>query len=203
MKLLIAIPTVDYIHYSFVESLTKLVSHLKDKNVDFEVFFQADTLIYTARNQITDKAIRGGFTHVLWLDSDIVFDEFLFDKMYETNKSFVTCIIHGRRPPHRPCIFKTLAPAKRYESPDEYPSSVFEVGACGFGCVLTETNVLLDVKIHSSSPFMPTPDLGEDLAFCERATKLGYKIFAEPSIKIGHIGHIPIYPEDMRPPNLA
>lgn len=203
MKLLIAIPTVDYIHYSFVESLTKLVSHLKDKNVDFEVFFQADTLIYTARNQITDKAIRGGFTHVLWLDSDIVFDEFLFDKMYETSKSFVTCIIHGRRPPHRPCIFKTLAPAKRYESPDEYPSSVFEVGACGFGCVLIETNVLLDVKIHSSSPFMPTPDLGEDLAFCERATKLGHKIFAEPSIKIGHIGHIPIYPEDMRPRNLA
>lgn len=203
MKLLIAIPTVDYIHYSFVESLTKLVSHLKDKNVDFEVFFQTDTLIYTARNQITDKAIRGRFTHVLWLDSDIVFDEFLFDKMYETNKSFVTCIIHGRRPPHRPCIFKTLAPAKRYESPDEYPSSVFEVGACGFGCVLMETNILLDVKIHSSSPFMPTPDLGEDLAFCERATKLGHKIFAEPSIKIGHIGHIPIYPEDMRPRNLA
>ena len=123
--------------------------------------------------------------------------------MYETNKSFVTCIIHGRRPPHRPCIFKTLAPAKRYESPDEYPSTVFEVGACGFGCVLTETNVLLDVKIHSSSPFMPTPDLGEDLAFCERATKLGHKIFAEPSIKIGHIGHIPIYPEDMRPRSLA
>jgi hypothetical protein len=38
-------------------------------------------------------------------------------------------------------------------------------------------------------------ELGEDLAFCKRATDMGYEIWAEPSVKLGHIGHITIYPE--------
>ena len=37
---------------------------------------------------------------------------------------------------------------------------------------------------------------GEDLAFCKRAVDMGYKIYAEPTAVMGHVGHITIYPED-------
>jgi hypothetical protein len=43
--------------------------------------------------------------------------------------------------------------------------------------------------------FFPMRELGEDLAFCKRATDLKFEIWAEPSVRLGHIGHITIYPE--------
>jgi WXG100 family type VII secretion target len=35
---------------------------------------------------------------------------------------------------------------------------------------------------------------GEDTAFCRRATQCGYEIWCEPTARIGHIAHVPIYP---------
>ena len=62
-------------------------------------------------------------------------------------------------------------------------------------CVLIKTDIVKDVWAHHSTAFFPTMDLGEDLAFCKRAADLGYEIWAEPTVKLGHIGHITVYPE--------
>ena len=44
--------------------------------------------------------------------------------------------------------------------------------------------------------FTPILQYGEDIAFCFRVRELGYKMYCEPSVVCGHIGHITIYPED-------
>ena len=41
------------------------------------------------------------------------------------------------------------------------------------------------------------PEYGEDLAFCKRFTDIGGKIYADPAVQLGHIGHIAIYPGDV------
>lgn len=46
MKLLIAIPTYDYMHFQFVECLTKLIRRLDEDGIDYEVDFQGGTLVY-------------------------------------------------------------------------------------------------------------------------------------------------------------
>ena len=195
-KLLIGIPTLEYIHYQFVNSLTQLVLHLKNEGIDVDVFFKGETLIYAARDAVAEKAINGGYTHILWLDADMVFEKDLVDKMLEIKKPFVTAICYSRRYPYKPCIFKHLAPSKRYESPKEYPSEIFQIGGCGFACVLMEVEMLRKMKKLHYQMFMPTPDLGEDLAFCKRATDFGYELWADSNLRVGHIGHIPIYQED-------
>jgi hypothetical protein len=45
------------------------------------------------------------------------------------------------------------------------------------------------------SCFFPMRELGEDLAFCKRAGDLGFEIWAEPTVKLGHVGHLVVYPE--------
>lgn len=195
MKLLIAIPTYDYMHYQFVECLTKLMHQLDEDGIEYEINFQGGTLVYVGRDKLAKKAIDHGFTHVLWLDSDMIFNENLLDCLMFSGKPFVTGIAHGRRPPHMSCLFNEIWPAvSRWEGHD-YPHSTFKVKGCGFACVLIETKIIEKVWTINGTAFFPMRELGEDLAFCKRANDLGFEIWAEPTVMLGHIGHITVYPE--------
>lgn len=194
MKLLIAIPTLDYINALFVERLLKLAQNLNKRGVDYEIKIKSGTLVYLAREELTSYAIGYQFTHVLWLDSDMVFEDDLIDDLYDTGKSFVCGIFHARRPGHQSCIFKELKPPTRYKW-DEYPTDTFKIKGCGMAATLIKTEILKAVRDHFGNCFTPAYNLGEDLAFCHRVNELGFDIWAEPTVRVGHIGHIVIYPE--------
>lgn len=180
-------------HTEFVKSLTALACRLKDEGIDFDVAIQSGTLVYVARDKLAKKAINEGFSHVLWLDADMVFRPDLLELLTESGKPFVVGICHSRREPYASCLFKSIEPAERFT---EYPQETFEVAASGMACALIETDILRKVALQNyGSCFCPTRRLGEDLAFCQRVQACGYKIYAEPMAWIGHIGHITVYPE--------
>lgn len=196
MKLLIAIPALDYINVQFMECLVNLITRLKDDGVDFEVKILSGTLVYAARDKLAHHAMDNHFTHVLWLDADMIFTDDLLEDLMFCGKDFVTGVCHARRKPYMPCFFKCLNPVDRF---DEYPTNdIFEVAGCGMACVLMKASILYEVMLRFGTCFCPTPELGEDLAFCDRARQMGHKIYADPSVVIGHIGHVTIYPEDHR-----
>lgn len=195
MKLLIAIPCMDFIPVQFLQSLTALERKLKDDGVWFEECIISGTLVYMARDRLAGKAINEGFSHVLWLDSDMVFGPNLLEDLQMCKKPFVTCCYNGRRPGYHSCLFKSidLTHVERFE---EYPREPFKIEGCGFGAVLMETEILKAVMLNNKTCFTPLPSLGEDIAFCFRARDLGFELWAEPNVQLGHVGHIVIYPED-------
>ena len=193
MKLLIAVPAHDYIHVDFVKCLMKLTEKLKKDGVDFEYMINSGTLVYIARDKLARHAINNNFTHVLWLDADMVFEDTILDDLMFSGKDFVTGIAHARRKPYLSCIFKSLITCEHIT---EYPSEPFRIAGCGFACVLIKTEILKDVMMSFKTCFLPQMSLGEDLAFCDRAHYCGYEIWAEPTVRLGHIGHVAIYPED-------
>ena len=71
MKLLIAIPAMDFMVTEFVKSLLKLTNKLKDDGIDFETRIEAGTLVYFARDKLARYAMNNGFTHVLRLKHHI------------------------------------------------------------------------------------------------------------------------------------
>ena len=193
MKLLIGVPTLDFLHFEFVRSLTDLIMRLNREKVDFEVKFITGTLVYAARDKIACHAINNGFTHVLWLDSDMVFQDSILDDLMFSGKDFVCGRFNARRKPFVSCQFSRLVPLERVE---DYPTDTFEIAGCGFGCVLTSVDILKKVQFQNSTCFLPMSGFGEDIAFCIRAREIGVKIYCEPSAVVGHVAHIPIYPED-------
>ena len=195
MKLLIGIPSLDFQHVEFVKSLTALIVRLKDDGIDFDVQIEAGTLVHVARDKIACKAINEQYTHVLWFDADMVFTDDVLDSLMFCGKQFVSGICHSRRKGYHSCLFKNLD-LNHLERFEEYPPETFQIAGCGFGCVLIDVAILTDVQKTYKTCFLPMPAYGEDLAFCKRASELGYKIYAEPSVRLGHIGHIAIYPED-------
>lgn len=201
MKLLIGVPTTDFVHVEFLISLTALIQRLKDEEIDFELLIESGTLVYLARERIAQKAINEHFTHVLWLDSDMVFNKDLLDDLMFSGKPFISGVYQARRKGYSSVIFTKLDLGEidgvpMCERCETYPTETFEIAACGFGCVLIETSILEDVISTKGTCFSPTPNFGEDLAFCKRATDLGHKIYCDPLVVCGHIAHIPVYPED-------
>ena len=196
MRLLIAIPSLDFVHVDFMRCFVDLCNKLKDDGVSFEVCIQSGTLVYVARDKLAQKAINEGFTHVLWIDADMIFRPESFDDLIETSKDFVTGIYHARRPGHMSCIFSRCDDINHIERFTEYPKDTFEIAGCGFGFVLIKTEILRTVMIRFGTCFCPLKDFGEDIAFCNRAREIGFRIFGEPTVRLGHIGHIAVYPED-------
>jgi GT2 family glycosyltransferase len=164
-----------------------------------EKYFGMNSLIYDTRNQIAQTAIREEIDRVLWLDSDMEFEPDLMERLsarIDEGREFVTGLYVSRKEPIRPTIFRSMeildteegrkAIAPTYE---DYPESeVFEIDACGFGIVMTTVKLLKDVTEAYGLPFTPVFGYGEDLSFCMRARELGYKIWCDSSIKLGHIG---------------
>jgi len=194
-KLLIGVPTLDYMNVEFVRSLTALLMRLKDDGVNFDLDIESGTLVYIARERIANKAINEEYSHVLWLDADMVFGPDLLDDLMFSGKAFVSGVYHARRKGYASCIFKGIdvGEVERFK---EYPKETFEIAGCGFGCVLIETEIIRAVKRAYGTCFTPIKNYGEDLAFCKRCRDIGYSLWCEPSVVCGHIGHITIYPED-------
>lgn len=198
MKLLIGVPSYDYMHAEFVKCLSALLIHLTRAGIEFDLDIQNGTLVYIARDKIASRAINQLYTHVLWLDADMIFRPSLLDDLMDCGHDFVTGIAHSRRPPFVSCVFKRIDDLNHMQRWDcsEYPTEAFRVAGCGFACVLIKTEILRAVKLQYKTCFLPEPQWGEDLSFCRRAGAMGFDIYAEPCVRLGHIGHEVIWPED-------
>ena len=200
MKLLIGIPSYDYMHAEFVKCLSALTIRLCQQGIPFDVFINNGTLVHVARDKIACKAINKNYTHVLWLDADMIFQPTILEDLADDDRDFVTGIAHSRRPPYASCLFSNIDDLDhlvRFEG-IEYPEEPFQVAGCGFACVLIKTEVLTAVQLHYKTCFLPELLWGEDLTFCRRAKAMGYDIYADPHVRLGHIGHDVIWPEDHR-----
>lgn len=195
MKLLIAIPSYEGLQPEFVRSLTELESQLREDNVWFEIKIISGTLVHTARDRLAQHAVKHHFDEVLWIDDDMVFDCHLYEDLKMCGKDMVCGLFVSRHFPYVSCLFRSLMPVERISV---YPDEAFKVAGCGFGCVLMKTQILADVMNNNGGKcFVPDQKLGEDVAFCQRATKLGYEIWCEPTARVGHVGRIVIWPEDV------
>ena len=190
MKILIAVPCMDTVPSQFAQSLAVLT-----KVENCAIAFQMGSLIYTSRNNLGTMAINKGVDYVLWLDSDMIFQPDVLKKLIEDRDKgdIITGIYYRRVKPFKPVLFSKLHIDENgcdWEGYDDYPTDkVFEIEGCGFGCVLTPTQVLFDVLSKHGDMFAPIGGVGEDLSFCWRARECGYKIVADPKIQCGHVGH--------------
>ena len=166
MRLMIAVPTTDYMPAGFVKCLTKLMKELSRQKINYDVEVLPGTLVYFARNRLAQKAVNEGYTDVLWLDSDMTFHEKILDDLLFCGKEMVCGAFVARRPAYSPCVYKSIA-----------------------------KNDIQRVEEFGTS-FMPTDYYGEDLAFCWRVKMIGREIWCEPTVRPGHIAHIEVHAGD-------
>ena len=190
MKIFIAIPSMDQVPAQFAQSLATL------NKVDGEclVSFQIGSLIYHSRDALARKAIECEADYILWLDSDMVFPPDTLAKLLEDRESgdIITGLYFRRVHPFSPVLFDKLEIENGkcdWTVFEKIPDDLFEVGGCGFGCVLMKTDIIFEISARFSELFSPIGRIGEDISFCWRARQCGYKIVCDPKISLGHVGH--------------
>ena len=195
-KLLIAVPCYDVMRVEFVQSLMAMTARLHREGTAHEVKIISGTLVYMARDNLARHAINNDFDYTLWIDSDMVFSDSLLEDLTVSGKDMVCANFISRHNPYLNVVFSKLLPLPA-ERITEIPEDTFRVAGCGFGCVLIRTRIMADVMASNGGKcFLPTPELSEDLAFCQRAAGVGCEIWCEPTARVGHVGPVTIWPED-------
>ena len=191
MKILIAVPCMDQVPAPFCQSLAQI-----QKTGECVLAMKSGSLIYTSRNDLATHAIQIYADYVMWFDSDMVFKPDtmvrMLDTMQKNDIDILTGLYFRRVPPYSPVLFDKLemrGEACLWSEFKTIPEGLFEVGGCGFGCVLMKTDVFFDVQSRFGNMFAPIANTGEDLAFCWRARNCGYKIVCDPSVICGHVGY--------------
>lgn len=193
-KIQICVPAMDTVPTQFLGSIMSL-----QRTPDTSMSVEMGTMIYLARNNLATKAMDNDIEWTMWFDSDMVFAPDTLIKLLTTAQErkidILSAVCYRRKPPYSPVIFDKLNIDESngwadYTEPESIPDEIFEVQAVGFGCILVNTRVFREVRNISYSMFQPIFNNSEDLSFCWRARKAGFKIYADPSINIGHIGQM-------------
>lgn len=191
-KVFVCVPTRDMMHSHFAFCLQALVKHHSTIGLETHVEFNMGTLIGTQREKLTTIALESDATHIMWLDSDMMFPYDICVRLMEHDKPFVACNYSTRSMP-----FKTVAYQELYNWESYLPNEatgLVEVAGVGLGCALVQTNVFNDIY----KPYYPitytrkTDDyLGEDMNFCQKLTQeagIPLLVDADLSKAVYHIG---------------
>ena len=165
-----------------------------------DISFTMNSLVYDARNCLAKKACEEGYDRIMWIDSDMVFEPDLFERLsarLDEGFDFITGLYFSRRMPIIPMIYSEVAcylkDGRQIPTSVEYrdypKDSLFKVQGCGFGGCMMITKMVLDLAEKYGLPFSPILGFGEDLSFCQRATQAGYDLYCDSSIKLGHMSH--------------
>lgn len=155
-----------------------------------------------AREQLADYALKWNADYLFMIDDDMTAPVDTFYQLVKHDVDIVAPLAFTRNPPHRAVMFSVIdgfdeVTKRNYyiNNPvNNYPrNKLVECDAVGFGGVLINTNVLKKMK---RPWFMGTMGCGEDIHFCVQAKKLGFRVFMDTSVKLGHLSHPVIVTEE-------
>src|SRR3990167_3847385 len=195
MKICIAMVSNRLIQPKTVLSLANLLRETKHEThvvLATEGYTTAQVRIYCVI-----QAQKAECTHILYLDDDMLFEKDALDRLLAHGKEIVGVNAYSRALPLSSTVGlmdkdgKYLEPEKHTEWEMRIPEGLFECFSIGTGVLLIDMKVF-DVIAKPWFKFDMHEEgymkQGEDSWFCTEAKKKGYKIYCDPTLKIGHIG---------------
>ena len=178
IKLAVAIPSTGVIKTKTVESLIAML-----KNFPHEYYFLSHEgcILHHMRERLVKKAIELECTHLLFVDSDMVFEKDAVLKLLEHDKDIIGANSHRRKLPLEDTVIGIKGEGL----------NIARVESVGAGFMLIKLSIF---------DFLPEPWFfwesnqngelitGEDYWFCSLARKHNFEVWCDLSIKVGHIG---------------
>lgn len=188
VRLGIGVPLVDdKVHSQFLDSWIKM------ERPDF-IYLRPDHRgpIDELRNRLTTQALDMGCTHIIMMDTDQEYPVDTITKLLARDLDAVGAVVYRRYPPFDPIMYRRESTQGYCHVPEEemFSGDLVEVDATGCGCLMFKTKVFFDIP-QPWFEFMPIDGdfakMGEDIGFCAKLRKAGYKIFVDTSIEVEHL----------------
>ena len=149
------------------------------------------------RNMVVDMALEAKDTHIVFIDSDMIFPPKSVEKLLSHDKDIVGVNYHQRQIKPISTV-KMIGPDGRYicGTEKDLPDVLFEAGGVGTGFCLINTNVFKKMEYpYFRADYLPDEfNKGqlefntEDIYFCKEARKLGFHVWCDPTIIVQHLG---------------
>lgn len=174
----------------------------KDPRQTFGFGAVGEILVPFARERLAEMALESGCEWLFMVDDDMLCPPDLFYRLAANDKDICAALAFTRNPDHKPVIYQSydqFDPVTRnaYGFTSyvmNYPrNKLVQCDAVGFGAVLIKTKILEKMK---KPWFFGMEGTGEDVAFCVKARKLGFEVWMDTRIKLGHLGAHTVITED-------
>lgn len=189
VRLGIGIPlTDDRIHSQF------LTSWIQMEKPDF-VYMRPDHRgpIDEVRNLLVLDALENQCTHLVMLDTDQTYPRHVITRLLSHDLDAVGALVYRRYPPFDPVMYRARPDSNGYDHVPEkemFSGKLVEVDATGCGCVMFKTDVFHQVDppwFVFHPPKGEKMNIGEDIGFCAKLRRAGYKIFVDTSLEVEHL----------------
>lgn len=210
----IAVPVAQVVEPKTLQSMMALVNYSANHGIKIhDIGITERVMIDDARNMLTETFLKSSTEWLFWMDSDMVFPEDTLAKLIkvaeEKQAKMVTGIYYQRKGMNYPVLWSRgedleggtqtglnspRAKTNKYVGTFIFPhvdkKEPFQAHAAGFGCVLVHRSIF---------EIMPRPwfkfiknECSEDFYFFVNAHELGFDLWVEPTIDLGHIGDAPV-----------
>lgn len=187
----VGLPTFDDVKADFALSLAMMVA--STRNVQFAFNHSKATWVAHARNLIVEGAIDMGAEWLLFLDSDMTFPRETLQRLMSWNKDIVCASYVKKKPPY--LTVGTLADRVgdgKSKTVEVEANGLYEMKEIGLGVCLVKMEVFKALpKPWFHYEYRPDSNVmtGEDILWCHKVRKLGYKIWIDAALSM-HVGHI-------------
>jgi len=195
---------------NFLDSFTDTLHFCKMNDIPHKISRAESSVVYFVRNKalggdvlrgVDQKPFNGqlDYSHLMWIDNDIIFKPSDFQKLLDHDKDIVSGVymMQGGR---------NLATVEKWDEDFFKKNGYFqfwteddinnreglvEVDYTGFGFMLIKKGVFESLKYPWFRPIFHsigncTDFSSEDVSFCRLIKEQGYKIFVDPTIRVGH-----------------
>lgn len=129
-------------------------------------------------------------THILFIDSDMIFPPEALDILAKQDKDIIGANYNQRKLPLQSTIKLADEKGNLIAGDLTKYKETFECYALGFGCMLVKMEVFDKIERPFFNAPMDEKDnfKTDDVYFCEKAQKAGYKIYCDPTLVVKHVG---------------
>ena len=193
-------PCGDMVHIEFAVSVQQMLIHTfaqRDPRIsEIGVFNYGSSILPFSRHVLATAALEQGWTHTLWIDSDMMFPRDIIVQFLNRDKPIVGINAMSRRTPYR--LTAQRAPGIPLGTWDD-STGLEKAHRIGFGVVWIATEVYERVpKPWFEFEFLPDMNCyrGEDYYFFEKAREAGYEILVDHDLskQVQHMGTFGFHP---------
>lgn len=191
IKIAICMPTREQMHSRCAFSLYNLGKALSQAGIEHGLFLSPGTLIANQRHELVKAAQEWGATHVMFIDSDIVFRPSHVIELINFDEPIVGAAYSKRLEPVIPTAWHSIDDWNTYVKLHEQTDSHIKVEAMALGFCLIRIDVFdaLDLPWFILG-FQNGQYTGEDIEFFRKCKQYNIPVWLDVKIsfEIGHLG---------------
>lgn len=192
-RIAVCVPCRDMVNSPFTYSLVQMISYSAQIGIRTNLIMESGSLIARQRQKLAESALGSGASHILWLDSDMIFPPNVLEILLSHGKDIVACNYSTRTTPFKGVAYTKIGDWESWIGYNITGERMQTVEGIGMGCMLVKASVLKSMSMpwfETSYSHELNDHIGEDFYFCQKAIELGNEIWVDTHLsrELSHLG---------------